>query len=308
MQTVVLAGPGLRVELIPEIGGKVISLRSGRTGREYIWRDPIREFRPAFLGADFGDFDISGIDDCFPTVDACLVAGRPVADHGEVWSRPWECAAGADHADLAIAGTADQYHLKKRLELGRQPARVTFTYHLRNTGTSDLPYLWVGHPLFAVEPGSRVLIDGRPSARTTFSLGRRLRVRAGEVWRWPEAPTELGTAVDVSVVGDASLAGNDKVWVAARTCILQHPGESEYLQVQLGPDLPWLGWCINHAGWPEKDPGFWLALEPATSRNDALDRAIDHGDVRVVSPGEEHSWWWSIVLHSGDRIITPPPE
>src|SRR6478672_7148868 len=99
---VVLQNDAMRVAVIPEIGGKIISLVSRRTGREWLWKNPQLPLRkPPADATDFGAFDAGGWDEVFPTVTPCRVptsawGNRTLTDHGELWYRPWQLvAAGA---------------------------------------------------------------------------------------------------------------------------------------------------------------------------------------------------------------------
>lgn len=92
-----LRGRTATLQMVPELGGRIISLRSLKTGREWCWHQP----RPDWLWAnDAGDpFSAgpqAGIDECVPSVAACQIKGRRIPDHGEVWyrtgawiRRPW---------------------------------------------------------------------------------------------------------------------------------------------------------------------------------------------------------------------------
>ena len=96
---VVMQNDAMRVAVIPEIGGKIISLESRRTGRDWLWKNPHLPLRkPPADAADFGAFDAGGWDEVFPTVNPCQVpnsawGNRALTDHGELWYRPWQVVA-----------------------------------------------------------------------------------------------------------------------------------------------------------------------------------------------------------------------
>ena len=93
---VVMQNDAIRVVVVPEIGGKIISLVSHLTGREWLWKNPHLALRkPPPDATDFGAFDAGGWDEVFPTVNPCRVPNsawgdRMLTDHGELWYRPWQ--------------------------------------------------------------------------------------------------------------------------------------------------------------------------------------------------------------------------
>ncbi len=65
--------------MVPELGGRVISLRSLKAGREWLWHQP----RPDWLwanqpGDNFGLSPQAGIDECVPSVSSCQWKGRKI--------------------------------------------------------------------------------------------------------------------------------------------------------------------------------------------------------------------------------------
>src|SRR5271156_6921865 len=95
-QAVALTNDAIRVVVIPGLGGKIISLQSRDSGREWLWRNPYLPLRkPPANPLNFGLFDAGGWDEVFPTVDPCRVpdsawGNRTLTDHGELWYRPWQ--------------------------------------------------------------------------------------------------------------------------------------------------------------------------------------------------------------------------
>ena len=305
VEALALSTSGIQLIVVPEVGGKVISLRSTVTGREYLWRDPNRKLRPVVYGSNFGGFDISGFDDCFPTVDECRYPeggfqGLSVPDHGELWCQRWTAHHLQDGLHLVVTGRRFPYRFEKWITLASDPPQVRFDYRVTSAGNSPFTYLWVAHPLLAMEENSRVIVPGHPKAYSTFALGQRIDATFRHSWAWPHAPTSDGRTVDYSLLGACTQAANDKVWLHSPPggwCALQHPGDPERLVVTFDPRLlPWLGICVNHCGWPDRDPGYWVAIEPGTSRHDALDKAIVRGTAVTLHPRQQHRWHISFTI------------
>ena len=94
-----LQNDALRVELLPAFGGKITSLRSVRTGEEFLL-PPLGGYYRVSPFANFSESDGGGFDECLPSVAAC--EGSPgqssVPDHGDLWRLNWD----VDHSRLRI--------------------------------------------------------------------------------------------------------------------------------------------------------------------------------------------------------------
>src|SRR6267143_3077742 len=83
----------IRLALLPQLGGKIISLVRVDSGREYLvsLHDRQSSFRAPSYGGIFVDYNNVGFDECIPTIAACQYPtgsyhGRQLPDHGDVWS------------------------------------------------------------------------------------------------------------------------------------------------------------------------------------------------------------------------------
>ncbi|MFZ4819721.1 MAG: hypothetical protein ACOYLU_13825, partial [Limisphaerales bacterium] len=109
---------------------------------------------------DFSRSDLSGFDECFPTVGACLYpalgqrAGVELADHGEVWFRPWSEELVAEGVIHQIELPHLACKLTRTLLLG-PGSTLKVRYLLENVTGDTLVHGWSAHPLLAVLPGTR---------------------------------------------------------------------------------------------------------------------------------------------------------
>ena len=91
METIVLTSDTLRLEILPECGGKIRSLVDLRSGCEWMWENPTLPQRRPEYGQKYETFlDTGGWDELFPTVAPCEIEGISVPDHGDLVSLPWE--------------------------------------------------------------------------------------------------------------------------------------------------------------------------------------------------------------------------
>lgn len=302
-EAVALVTEDLSVTVLPNLGAKIISIVSRRTAREFVWRDPHRKVGLIAEGSLYGDNDVSGIDDCFPTIDPCRYPGDDFADislgdHGDVWSRRWDWAVKGDEVVFQLCGESLPFVLEKSFKISTGRASLTMSYSLSVSGDVPLDYQWTGHPLFRADQCTRIEVPHGREARVGFAVGDRLAVD-GSPWPWPIAPGRKNAApgCNVSLVGSADLGVNEKYWLGATEtgCVLRYEDPTEEMRVGFDPTtLPWLGICVNYGGWPDAHPGYWIAIEPSTTRYDSFAETWAAGLERRVRPGESHQWWWSL--------------
>ena len=300
-----------RLVAIPEIGGKIVSLHGKAAGTELLWQDPTRPYRAPVYGDEFGNYDASGFDECFPSIGECLYPAFPwststAPDHGELWCVPWRAElASAATIYLHTYGVRFPYHFEKWIALAEDSAHYTLTYRLTNLSPFELPYLWSAHPLFAAEEGMQILLPGSSTLRLNHAIGNRVRGDTLQEYTWPWVAGPAGEPVDYSLVGASSLNANDKVFAdtpADGWCALYRPESGECVAFAMSPqEVPFVGVCVNHGGWPFSGArGYWVALEPCTGWPDRLDDAIRRGAHRVLPPGASREWSLSLLLGRAD--------
>lgn len=276
----------LRVVVVPELGGKIASLRLG--DREWLAAPAGDLHRPSY-GDTFVDADMSGWDEMLPTIDACVLpSGAALPDHGEVWSCPWRVErASADELVCEVSGRVLPYALRRYLSVGSAGgvATLRMDYELRVTGPDPVPLLWAAHPQFVVSPKTRLVLPSHVDG----------------VWQvWPK-----GTRLPWPGDGQPALEGVGegearKLYLPTRLradwCALEEPDGSS-LRLNWDPELvPYLGIWIDH-GLAARQPV--VALEPTTGYYDSLERADRDGRVSVISPGRPLQFTLTVELRAG---------
>lgn len=314
LQSVRLESECLDVRVVPEIGAKIVSLRDKGTGREWMWTDPSRPLRRAQAGHKFADYDISGMDECFPTIGACTYpdgeyAGRDLPDHGEVWTAPWRWRVNGTALETAVDGNILPYRLTRTARV--VGATLHLDYELTNRGLAPLKYQWSAHPLFAIDPGMQIQLPGTAQLIKEFGLGGLvgadepggLQGYLGEA-RWPYVKTATGGVADLRILDFPQPPATYKVYAVDLTAgwaRLVDPSSAQAIEVRWGLDqVCYLGICVNMAAWPETgSPGRWIAIEPCTATCDRLDLAAERGECATVAGGGSTSWWMEIEAIGG---------
>jgi hypothetical protein len=300
--------------VLPQIGGKVVSIKSLATDHEFLWQDDSRPYRLPVYGDSFGKYDASGFDDCFPSIGECPYPEFPwqgitVPDHGEIWCTPWQYELQDESIYLHAYGTRFPYHFEKWITLTPDASTYTLSYRVSNLALHDFKYSWTAHPLFAADEGMRILLPGQPEAHFVFAIGDRVGGEFLESYQWPWVGTPSGELVDYSLIGSPALAANDKVYADMGDegwCAL-HAQSGDFIGFRFSPEkLPYLGICINHGGWPfEGQKGFWVALEPCTGYPDPLDQVVALQKHAVLKGYSSVEWSLTMVLgqaHSAEAV------
>lgn len=283
----------LAVDVIPSEGGRIASLRSLHSGLEFLTQ-PLRSapHPPPSLQNAFQQGFCAGIEECLPTVGPCDAQGGPVPDHGDFWQLGWHVlSASRHHLRISATGFSRPFLFTKDLTLEDNILRVQ--YAVENIGSAKQSFLYACHPLFAVEPGDRVLLPAEVNdLRLDYSRKKRLGTR-GSLIRWPLPST--GIRLDVT---EGAEAGTAEMFYTGRLaegrCAILRGATGQVLEVAFDPrQLPYLGLWLCYGGWPDQGTGpkqYAVALEPTTSGCNSLTEAQVMGSAIDLDPGASYQW------------------
>jgi hypothetical protein len=297
----VLEGDALRVELLPDLGTKMVSLVHTRTGRELLFqRDDWPVLRQPPYGAAFGDYDVSGFDEMFPTIDVCHYAGGTWAgtllpDHGEVWPLPWETHQDGETVVAVVHGWRLPYRLEKRVRMSGASA-VRIDYRATNLAGEDLHVLWAAHPLCACNESTRIVLPPGTTGVVNASPGSQRFARYAARASWPEMTTRDGQPHRLDRIGPASLGLAEKYWIDGRVTegwgALHHTDTGEALGFAWpAAVVPYLGVWLTEGGYGGL---YHVALEPATGAMDRPDYARQWGRGWVLPARGSVDWYLTL--------------
>lgn len=296
----------LHLTLIPELGGKVSSLRDLRTGREWLWRNPRLPYRRVPHGSSYVlNSDTGGWDECFPSVEECAYPSPPwkgaaIQDHGELWTQAAVLEIREDDDTVSLTtrwqGVALPYTFVRTITAHAGSAALQFEYTVQNIGEAPIDWIWSAHPLMAIEPGMQVLVpsSARFNLRGTFppdlvnehsNVRFPLRVGAFDLKQLP--PTDAAIALklwsDPLTEGWATLRAPDgdfrMRWETAR--------------------LPQVGIWMNLGMWAGDGgaPYYNLGLEPCIGAQDSLNEAVTQYHLfEKLDAGASYAWSLEIEL------------
>ncbi len=291
------------IQVLPGLGGKIASIRN--QGRELLAKNPRKAYTLARYAAPYAEFDASGFDECFPTIGPCPYpdypwAGIEMPDHGELWSLPWLCQAAGNQLRLETSGIHIPYHFTKTISI-TEGGDIRFQYRVSNPTPFSFRFLWSAHPLFAPQPGMRIVLPAETRVLVDWSKNDRL----GKIWQehpWPLTQDNNHNPVDLGLVLGSEAGLVDKLYTTHLSegwCALYNPQDGRYTAFVFSTlQIPYVGLSINLGGWPVDAPGYYnLGLEPCSGFPDRLDQAIHRGDCPTIAPFA--SLEWEMELHAG---------
>lgn len=298
-----LMNDSLSVIVVPALGGKIVSLTSRRTGREWLWRNPHLPLQtPAADANDYGAHDFGGWDEIYPSVSPCEVTGTAwgdstITDHGELWRRPWialdESTATDGAVSLSLRHELTEFGVffTRRLTLAADAGRLICDYAAENRASFPAPYIWAAQPLIAIRPGDIWSLPEGTRMRLGPSLGIETQPLNRE-FQWPHLPLISGDNVDLRVVANADAAYSLKFFALDAPAMSLHGADGERLALSLESDASNFALWLNYGGWSGADspPYFNAGFEPTNVAYDSLADAARDGHAAVLSPGETHQW------------------
>ena len=304
-ENVVLKAGDCAVTVMPHLGGKIASIRVGETE---LLQAPLLPYAPRTRTMTFDEGDASGWDECLPSVAACAVqladgSTAQIPDHGDLWRVAWQpMVTSKDSVTYRGECLSLPLRLERRMTLSESAkcSQLNLDYWVTNLAMEPTPWSWAAHPLFAVEPGDRIILpDSIKSLRLEGSGGNRLG-KSGDTVSWPIASLSGGGETDLSFaqsiqsgIGDKLFAG--PLGAGENWAVLHRPSAGLRIRVGFDPTAtPYLGLWICYGGWPDRHgpKQMCVALEPATAPVDSLAEAGPWS--RVLPPGD--CFYWSMTV------------
>lgn len=298
-----LENDALRLTFLPGYACKMASLINKKTGREWLFQSNNDTLRVPEYGASFAEYDSSGFDEVFPSIDACPYPdgswhGMPIPDHGEVWAMPWESIHSPD--DLAAKAIVQSqtlpYVFSKNIMLRNN--EVLFEYRVENTSDEDFKFIWTPHCLLACSPATRLLIPENLTEVMTVEHSSKRLGPWGTRHAYPQTTDVHGLKMDLAATEPRTVRNCEKFYFTqpntAGWCGIEHTDTGEKLIYTYDADkVPYLGVWKTQGGYRGD---YNLALEPCTGVYDDLYMASKIRRVAVVEPKGTYEWTFKMTV------------
>ncbi|HQG62981.1 MAG TPA: hypothetical protein PK719_04950 [Bacteroidales bacterium] len=298
-KSIVLENKYIRAEFIPNPGGKLSSLINKKTGFEYLVQRGNTIYCDQPFDGVYVKGECSGYDDMFPTIDTCFYENEPwkgvkMADHGEVWSLPWEYKIEKNSLCLSVSGVRFPYSLTKKIHFSSHN-RLRIDYSLVNNSPFDFEFLWAGHMMFNVEEGTKIEVP--TDCKQTITIFSNRGRKFGDLNDWPYFRNTDGTSYKADVARPKEIMGKEKFYFTNKLkngwCKLVYPNKKELKVFFTAKTVPYLGIFINEGGW---DDLYNIFIEPCTVAYDRPDLAKKFGQISKVGPSGKYTWYIDIMI------------
>ncbi len=293
-KAIALENGSLRCLFLPDTGASLASVYLKEQSRELLVQRPEPNYRRVPFGGSYVDAECSGMDDMFPTIDACYYerfpwSGVKLADHGEVWNLPFAADLSETDVMFSARGIRLPYLFMKRACF-HDDRTLRLEYCVENPTAFDMDYLWAGHLMLRACPGVTLETpEGCDRAQAVFSYTGSIGEYADE-FVYPAFTDARGVKRDMSRVGEVD--GNcEKFYFKDRltqgSCRLCYP-DGLIVEVGFPADrVPFLGILINTGGFRNICNVF---IEPCTAPFDRPDVARLMGKGSVVPAKSAVRW------------------
>jgi galactose mutarotase-like enzyme len=310
LEAVVLNNGWLRLTVVPELGGKIVSLVRNESGYEYFLQphDPERAYRQRNYGDKFEDYEPSGFDECLPTIANCLYpeepfSASPLPDHGDLWCLSSGVEIVGEQIRLTTYLRSLPLRFTKIVQLRENIVRLD--YEVTNLSQSSVRFLWSAHPLLKVQPEAEIILpEDVKEVEVGWSKDERLG-KSGDRCSWPKAAECSGRKVELNEVRSPIAGTAEKLFTPRLSegfCGMFLPRQNESITLRFDPRLvPYVGIWICQGGWPTSraDKHSSVALEPCSGRPDSLEKAIRRNECAMLAGYGTMRWWMEIEVNGG---------
>jgi galactose mutarotase-like enzyme len=289
----------LIIGVLPSFGAKIVSIFYKPQNFEVLFQNQSPLYKHPEYGAIFANFDVSGADDMFPTIDPCRYPyegffGTPCPDHGELWTLPWNVALTDNTIACEAKGEKFPYRFRREISLTEDSVRID--YLVENTGYYPLYGLWAYHGLVNCDEDTLIEL---PEVRGVYiAHDSKNYGPAGSVIPFPFYSPMPGRKINVGQVLPSTANTTEKFYVNGKvprgeaSLLLNHKKLRYTLRFPY-VKIPYLGVWINQGGFKG---GYNIALEPSNGFYDSLEFAKMMGSLTPIAPGQTRQWWLEIDL------------
>jgi galactose mutarotase-like enzyme len=298
LPSVIVENDFLRTEFVPSYGCKVVSVKSKKTNREFLYQAKEKILKIPPYAASFSDYDSSGYDEVFPSIDRCpypasgICEGIIVPDHGEIWAMTWEITEKREYGFTArVKSPKFPYIFERKVEI--KDNSVNFEYSVINTSDKEtFKFIWALHALLACTPQTELLIPKNLNRIMTVEHSTKTLGKWGTLHNYPKTKSVEGKIIDMSKTRPAAEGSCEKFYFTSENtegwCGALHRDTGEKLIYRYDADkIPYLGVWKTQGGYKGD---YNIALEPCSGVYDNLYIADKIRKVSQVARRGVYKW------------------
>ncbi|QUI24489.1 DUF5107 domain-containing protein [Vallitalea pronyensis] len=277
----------IKVVILPEIGGKIASFYHKHKQFELLYQNKYDVYKKANTYDVFSEYDASGFDDCFPSIDAETVyyGDQEVKypDHGEIWSAAFDYVIEDNHIKMAFTSTILPYQFEKVIRVEGYSLLIDYT--ITNHGNSILYGLWAMHCLIHCKED--MLIQFPENTKEIINVSpSTILGDVGTIHPYPMTETLKGEKYPLNKVCPKSANKCEKYYIKDQitegTCGVFYPEDDVRYTVKFDKEkLPYIGFWITEGGFRGD---YNCALEPTNGYYDSVKTAKTYDRLLALKP------------------------
>jgi len=293
----------LSVLFLPGYGCKMASLLKKDTGREFLFQSPAEKLIPPPYGASFSDYDSSGFDEVFPSIDACPYpcgskAGTPIPDHGEVWALPWQHTLHEDGMGFTAWTRSPVLPYQLTRELKLHGNEIHMHYVVENLAEEPFEFIWTPHCLLACSTDTQLVMPENLTEIITVEHSTQTLGPWGTKHPYPKTISVTGKQIDLSLTQPVTDKSCEKFYFTQKNtagwCGIKHLDNGDTLTYRYDADkVPYLAVWKTQGGYRGD---YNIALEPCSGEWDDLYVAHKIRRTAVCAPHEKYAWNFTIIV------------
>ena len=276
VKAVQLENEHIKIVVLPENGGKLASIFLKKKEFELVFQNKQNEYKNTEIYDVFSDFDASGFDDAFPSINVCNVkiGDKEVVypDHGEIWSGNFSCNIVEEKIKLFYKSSILPYSYKKLITILNN--QVILQYEIINTGDLDFPCIWAAHFLVNCHENMELIMPENTkdiiNVTTSNYLGE-----IGETHFYPITEDYFGKKYFLDRVYPKSAKKAEKYYIdqeiSEGECGIYYPHRDVTYKLSFDKSImPYIGFWVTEGGFRGD---YNCALEPTNGFYDGIDIA-----------------------------------
>jgi hypothetical protein len=279
----------LKVEVVPEVGGRVLSLVEKRSGYEFLWRNHTLRLERLLPGSEYDPNFYGGVDELIPNDIPEKINDVDCPDHGELWTTPlsWK----VEDERLLLQGKLPKFGLRyeREMSLRRDRSCLDFTYRISNESGRTREFLWKLHAALAIQPGDIIHCPARKGQVVDLAWSRHKTLAPFD---WPMIE---GEAANVIPAADGTVDFYYLFELSSGIIGWKRPSHGLSFAYEFNPKVFPCAWLFASYG------GFrghyTVVLEPCTAMPLSVNDAAAKNQCSRLEPGQTLET--SVTLYAG---------
>lgn len=161
MDIIIAENEQIKIEIAPELGGKITSIFNKTLKKEFLWQNKNTELKPSLPGDDYDSCFWGGIDELIPNDIPEEIDSIKYPDHGELWTTTLKYELKDDHISLSGDLKLSGLYYRKDIFMDAGSPIIHMRYKIRNCSTGNRSFLWKLHAALAIGEGDRLITDAK---------------------------------------------------------------------------------------------------------------------------------------------------